>query len=139
MAFKKITSLITAGVLALAVTACTAEGPGSAPANTGNPTAPDDGQITVAFSFKETDADGLPHYVADLDRCARVARIAVRLPAARFLDRLRRPRTGLHQDAVFDDVGASSGDTLVVNGMVAHAVGVRGITDDVHDVGTVFM
>ena len=33
--------------------------------------------ITVAFSFKETDADGLPHYVADLDRCARVARIAV--------------------------------------------------------------
>ena len=33
--------------------------------------------ITVAFSFKETDADGLPHYVADPERCARVARIAV--------------------------------------------------------------
>ncbi len=33
--------------------------------------------ITTAFSFKETDADGLPHYVPDLERCARVARIAV--------------------------------------------------------------
>ncbi|PRY63386.1 cobaltochelatase CobN [Knoellia remsis] len=33
--------------------------------------------ITVAFSFKEIDADGLPHYVADPERCARVAGIAV--------------------------------------------------------------
>jgi cobaltochelatase CobN len=33
--------------------------------------------ITVAFSFKETDSDGLPHYVADPERCARVAGIAV--------------------------------------------------------------
>ncbi len=33
--------------------------------------------ITVAFSFKETDDEGLPHYVADPERCARVARIAV--------------------------------------------------------------
>lgn len=33
--------------------------------------------ITAPFSFKEVDADGLPHYVADAERCARVARIAV--------------------------------------------------------------
>lgn len=33
--------------------------------------------ITVPFSFKEIDADGLPRYVADPERCARVAGIAV--------------------------------------------------------------
>ncbi|MFC8502853.1 cobaltochelatase subunit CobN [Pedococcus sp. NPDC057267] len=33
--------------------------------------------ITVAFSFKEIDGDGLPRYVADPERCARVAKIAV--------------------------------------------------------------
>ena len=37
-----------------------------------------DGRITTApFSFKEVDADGLPRYVADPERCHRVARIAV--------------------------------------------------------------
>ena len=39
--------------------------------------------ITVPFSFKETDADGLTTYVADPERAARVAGIAVRArPAA---------------------------------------------------------
>jgi cobaltochelatase CobN len=33
--------------------------------------------ITVPFSFKQTDADGLPSYVADPERCRRVAEIAV--------------------------------------------------------------
>ena len=33
--------------------------------------------ITVPFSFKEIDDDGLPRYVADPERCARVAGIAV--------------------------------------------------------------
>jgi cobaltochelatase CobN len=33
--------------------------------------------ITVPFSFKEIDRDGLPRYVADPERCARVAGIAV--------------------------------------------------------------
>jgi cobaltochelatase CobN len=33
--------------------------------------------ITVPFSFKEVDADGLPRYVPDAERCARVARTAV--------------------------------------------------------------
>ena len=33
--------------------------------------------ITVPFSFKETDADGLPSYVADHERCRRVAEIAI--------------------------------------------------------------
>ena len=33
--------------------------------------------ITVPFSFKETDTDGLPHYVPDPERCRRVAEIAV--------------------------------------------------------------
>ncbi|MGI3786381.1 MAG: cobaltochelatase subunit CobN, partial [Janthinobacterium lividum] len=33
--------------------------------------------ITVPFSFKEVDADGLPHYVPDPERCARVASLAV--------------------------------------------------------------
>jgi len=32
--------------------------------------------ITVPFSFKEVDEDGLPRYVADPERCARVAGIA---------------------------------------------------------------
>ncbi len=37
-----------------------------------------DGRITTApFSFKEIDAEGLPAYVADPERCARVAGIAV--------------------------------------------------------------
>ncbi|KUL36026.1 cobalamin biosynthesis protein CobN [Streptomyces sp. NRRL F-4489] len=45
--------------------------------------------ITVPFSFKEVDEDGLPVYVADPERAARVAGIAVRharlrhIPAAR--------------------------------------------------------
>ncbi len=34
--------------------------------------------VTVAFSFKENDVDGLPRYVADPERCARVAGIAVK-------------------------------------------------------------
>ena len=33
--------------------------------------------ITVPFSFKEADADGLPSYVPDHERCRRVAEIAV--------------------------------------------------------------
>ena len=33
--------------------------------------------ITVPFSFKEVDADGLPRYVADPERCQRVAALAV--------------------------------------------------------------
>ncbi|WP_367303667.1 cobaltochelatase subunit CobN [Nocardioides panacis] len=33
--------------------------------------------ITTAFSFKETDEEGLPRYVADPERCRRVAGIAV--------------------------------------------------------------
>lgn len=33
--------------------------------------------ITVPFSFKETDADGLPYYAADAERCARLAGIAM--------------------------------------------------------------
>ncbi|GAA1390874.1 cobaltochelatase subunit CobN [Luteococcus peritonei] len=33
--------------------------------------------ISTVFSFKETGEDGLPHYVADPERCARVARTAV--------------------------------------------------------------
>ena len=33
--------------------------------------------ITTPFSFKELDEDGLPRYVADVERCARVAGIAV--------------------------------------------------------------
>ncbi|MBM6404204.1 cobaltochelatase subunit CobN [Phycicoccus sp. CSK15P-2] len=33
--------------------------------------------VTVPFSFKETDADGLARYVADPERCARVAGIAL--------------------------------------------------------------
>ncbi|GAB6985577.1 cobaltochelatase subunit CobN [Nocardioides pyridinolyticus] len=37
-----------------------------------------DGRISTApFSFKEVDEDGLPRYVADAERCRRVARIAV--------------------------------------------------------------
>ncbi|HEX8006451.1 MAG TPA: cobaltochelatase subunit CobN [Trebonia sp.] len=37
-----------------------------------------DGRIvTVPFSFKEIDADGLPRYVADPERCGRLSRIAV--------------------------------------------------------------
>ncbi|MDW5324797.1 cobaltochelatase subunit CobN [Plantactinospora sp. KLBMP9567] len=39
--------------------------------------------ITVPFSFKETDTDGLPRYVADPERAARVAGTAVRLARLR--------------------------------------------------------
>jgi cobaltochelatase CobN len=41
--------------------------------------------ITVPFSFKEIDGDGLPRYVADPERCARVAGIAVRHGRLRHL------------------------------------------------------
>lgn len=41
--------------------------------------------ITAPFSFKEVDADGLPRYVADRERCARVAGIAVKHARLRHL------------------------------------------------------
>ncbi|PUA80232.1 cobaltochelatase subunit CobN [Nocardioides currus] len=41
--------------------------------------------ITAPFSFKEVDEDGLPHYVADAERCARVAGIAVKHARLRSL------------------------------------------------------
>ncbi|MEU8465391.1 cobaltochelatase subunit CobN [Streptomyces sp. NPDC029003] len=43
--------------------------------------------ITVPFSFKEIDEDGLPAYVADPERAARVAGIAVRHARLRHIDR----------------------------------------------------
>nr|WP_307836831.1 cobaltochelatase subunit CobN [Plantactinospora mayteni] len=46
--------------------------------------------ITVPFSFKETDADGLPRYVADPERAARVAGTAVRLARLRHTPAERR-------------------------------------------------
>ena len=41
--------------------------------------------ITVPFSFKETDSDGLPHYRPDHERCDRVAQIAVNHARLRHL------------------------------------------------------
>jgi cobaltochelatase CobN len=41
--------------------------------------------ITAPFSFKEVDSDGLPRYVADPERCARVAGIAVNHARLRHL------------------------------------------------------
>jgi cobaltochelatase CobN len=41
--------------------------------------------ITVPFSFKQTDTDGLPHYVPDLERCRRVAEIAVNHARLRYI------------------------------------------------------
>ncbi|WP_027861853.1 cobaltochelatase subunit CobN [Marmoricola sp. URHB0036] len=41
--------------------------------------------ITAPFSFKEIDADGLPRYVADPERCARVAGIATKHARLRHL------------------------------------------------------
>ncbi|GAA3527734.1 cobaltochelatase CobN [Aeromicrobium flavum] len=41
--------------------------------------------ITVPFSFKEVDADGLPRYETDPERCARVAGIAVNHARLRFV------------------------------------------------------
>ncbi|MDH2393101.1 cobaltochelatase subunit CobN [Streptomyces sp. HNM0663] len=41
--------------------------------------------ITVPFSFKEIDEDGLPAYVADAERAARVAGIAVRHARLRYV------------------------------------------------------
>ncbi|MFI1286676.1 cobaltochelatase subunit CobN [Streptomyces sp. NPDC020858] len=43
--------------------------------------------ITVPFSFKELDEDGLPAYVADPERASRVAGIAVRHARLRHIDR----------------------------------------------------
>ncbi|WP_405977958.1 cobaltochelatase subunit CobN [Streptomyces sp. NBC_00158] len=43
--------------------------------------------ITVPFSFKEIDEDGLPAYVADPERAARVAGIAVRHARLRHIER----------------------------------------------------
>ncbi len=42
--------------------------------------------ITAPFSFKEIDEDGLPRYVADPERCARVAGIAVAHARLRHVD-----------------------------------------------------
>jgi cobaltochelatase CobN len=41
--------------------------------------------ITVPFSFKEIDGDGLISYVADAERCARVAGLAVRHAQLRYV------------------------------------------------------
>ncbi|MER7113411.1 cobaltochelatase subunit CobN [Saccharomonospora azurea] len=46
--------------------------------------------ITVPFSFKEIDADGLPRYETDPERCARVARIAVNHARLRHIPPARR-------------------------------------------------
>lgn len=46
--------------------------------------------ITVPFSFKEVDDDGLPHYVADTERCARVAGVAVNHAALRRIPNGRK-------------------------------------------------
>ena len=46
--------------------------------------------ITVPFSFKETDADGLPSYVADHERCRRVAEIAVNHARLRHIPAAQR-------------------------------------------------
>jgi cobaltochelatase CobN len=46
--------------------------------------------ITVPFSFKETDADGLPSYVADHERCRRVAEIAINHARLRHIPRAQR-------------------------------------------------
>jgi cobaltochelatase CobN len=46
--------------------------------------------ITVPFSFKELDADGLPHYVADQERSRRVAEIAVNHARLRHLEPAER-------------------------------------------------
>ncbi len=46
--------------------------------------------ITVPFSFKETDADGLPHYVPDAERCRRVAEIAVNHARLRYIPAAER-------------------------------------------------
>ncbi len=57
-----------------------ASGEGTTPLDSANQIAiPEfDGRIiTAPFSFKEIDEDGLPRYVADAERCSRVAGIAV--------------------------------------------------------------
>ncbi|MEV0966662.1 cobaltochelatase subunit CobN [Streptomyces sp. NPDC049910] len=46
--------------------------------------------ITVPFSFKEIDEDGLPAYVADPERAARVAGIAVRHARLRHIPNARK-------------------------------------------------
>jgi cobaltochelatase CobN len=46
--------------------------------------------ITVPFSFKETDPDGLPSYVADHERCRRVAEIAINHARLRHIPRAQR-------------------------------------------------
>ena len=46
--------------------------------------------ITAPFSFKEIDDDGLPRYVADPERCARVAGIAVAHARLRHIPREKR-------------------------------------------------
>jgi cobaltochelatase CobN len=46
--------------------------------------------ITVPFSFKETDADGLPSYVPDHERCHRVAEIAVNHARLRHIPAAQR-------------------------------------------------
>ena len=46
--------------------------------------------ITVAFSFKEVDADGLHHYVPDPERCARVAGLAVNHARLRLIPPAQR-------------------------------------------------
>ena len=46
--------------------------------------------ITVPFSFKEIDADGLPAYVADHERCRRVAEIAVNHARLRHIPACQR-------------------------------------------------
>jgi cobaltochelatase CobN len=46
--------------------------------------------ITVPFSFKETDTNGLPAYVADHERCRRVAEIAVNHARLRHIPAERR-------------------------------------------------
>ncbi|MFD9875847.1 cobaltochelatase subunit CobN, partial [[Kitasatospora] papulosa] len=74
--------------------------------------------ITVPFSFKEIDEDGLPAYVADTERAARVAGIAVRharlrhIPAADYRRWYATLPTEL-REAVEEHWGPAPGEMFV--------------------------
>ncbi|GAA1935847.1 cobaltochelatase subunit CobN [Nocardioides marmoribigeumensis] len=90
--------------------------------------------ITVPFSFKEVDDEGLPHYVADPERCARVAGIAVRHARLRHVPN-REKRLGLVLSA-YPTKHARIGNAVGLDTPVSAVRMLRRLREEGFDLGT---
>ena len=92
--------------------------------------------ITVPFSFKEIDADGLPRYVADEERCRRLARLAVNHARLRHMPNAAK-RIALMLSA-YPTKHARIGNAVGLDTPVSAVRLLRRLRDEGYDVGDGF-